>query len=456
MNSIRLPATLLCVAALLATVSLCTGDVIHLKDGTDVVGKVKRADDGWIVRDNGKSTHVRGDQVESIELEPTTQPGPKEAMTRLDSLRHSVESVSDLNDIIARYQRFIDQNTDEAARAGAIMDLAIWQNYQNQKMVKVGTQWVLPSQRQHLVDQAGESAEMARQLMKQGRTKEAEPLLANCLTVDPQNATALYLTGLLRYQQDQVPAARKAFEATAAIIPNHAPTLNNLGVVQSRQHQFIPALISFDAAMLAAPGNKIILDNVAVAFQNLPASLQKSPVTLKVLRHFNEQDQQLAEQMARQGLHRYGSLWVGDKDIEQMKEQEKTIQDKLDKLAGDFDATKDRADQLSQNISDNQTQMHRIEAGSYLTDPRTGTQIAVPYPSAYYDLQRDNEKMSREHDAAVAKLDALKKQAQDLQNSRPSLKNQGVQLMIGVEGTPIRIPGIPIAAAPASTQPIAR
>ena len=46
----------------------------------------------------------------------------------------------------------------------------------------------------------------------------------------------------------------------------------------------------------------------------------------------------------------------------------------------------------------------------------------------------------------------LMKQAQDLQNSRPSLKNQGVQLMIGVEGTPIRVPA---AAQAPTTQPAA-
>jgi Tfp pilus assembly protein PilF len=439
------------LAPLFALASIAAADVVHLKDGTDIVGAVKRADDGWTVRNNGKATHVRADQVESIELAPTTAPGPKVANARLESLRHSVEVLTDLNDIIARYQRFIDQNTDPAAVADAKKDLAGWQDRLQHKMIKVGTHWVLPSQRQQLVDQAGQSAETARQLMKQGRTREADPLLTDCLTVDPQNATALYLTGLLRYQQDQAPAARKAFEATSVIIPNHAPTLNNLAVVLCRQHQYIPALVNFDAAMLAAPVNKIILDNVAVLFQNLPPDLQKTPVTAKALRHFNEQDQQLAERLARDGLHRYGSLWVSEKDIDQMKQQEKQIKDQLDKLAGDFDATKSRADQLTQNISDNQSTMHRIEADSYITDPRTGAQIAVPYPSAYYDLQRDNDKMSREHDTAVAKLDTLKKQAQDLQNSRPSLKNQGVQLMIGVEGSPIRIPG-----APAATQPAAR
>jgi tetratricopeptide (TPR) repeat protein len=440
MSSFRLPAAFIGLTVL-GVVSLCGADVVHLKDGTKVEGIVKHADDGWNVRIKGKVTHIPSDQVESIELAATTAPTAAVANDRLESLRRSVEGLTDLTDIIARFQRFVDQNADAAATAEAKKDLALWQDRQKQKMVKVGAKWVLPEERQHLVDQAGTSADTARQLMKQGRTKEAEPLLVDCVAVDPQNATAQYLIGLLRYQQDQLPVARKAFEATAAVIPNHAPTLNNIGVIQFRQRQYIAALINFDAAMLTAPVNKIILDNVAITFQNLPQDLQRSPVTLKALRHFNEQDQQLSALMAHDGLHRYGSLWVTDKDLDDIKQQEKQIQDKLDILAGDFDRAKARVDQLESDISDNQTQMHRMEASSYVTDPRTGAQTQVPLPSAYYEMARDNEKRGRERDGAVAKLDVLKKQAQDLQNSRPSIKNQGVHLLIGVEGTPIRMPG---------------
>jgi tetratricopeptide (TPR) repeat protein len=453
-KSFQLPAAVLGFAvlgfAVLGMVSLCHGDIVHLKDGTKVEGTVRHADDGWNVRNNGKVTHVPADQVESIELTSTSAPTAAVANDRLVSLRRSVDGLTDLTDIVARFQRFVDQNGDPTVTADAKKDLAVWQDRQNRKMIKVGARWVLPEERQQLVDQAGASMDSARQLMKQGRTKEAEPLIVDCIAVDPQNATAQYLLGLLRYQQDQLTVSRKAFEASSAVIPNHAPSLNNIGVVQFRQKQFIAALMSFDAAMLAAPVNKIILDNVAITLQNLPQDLQKSPVTVKALRHFNEQDQQLSLLMAHDGLHRYGSLWVSDKDIDDIKQQEKAIQDKLDALASDFDRAKARVDQLDADIADNQTQMRRMEAGSYVTDPRTGSPIQVPLPSSYYDMGRDNDKMTREREGAVAKLDAIKKQAQDLQNSKPTIKNQGVQLLIGVEGTPIRIAaGAAGAAAPA-------
>lgn len=422
-------------------------EIIYLKDGSKIEGTLSKTDDGWTVQTADKRVQLLAKDVQSIELNPATNPSAKVASEHLASLRRSVEGLTDLNEIIARFQRFVAQNADPVATGEAKKDLAMWQDRQKQKMVKAGTKWVTPADREKLIAQAGASAETARQLMKQNRTKEAEPLLVEVMAVDPTNATALYLIGLLRYQQEQLPAARKAFDATAAIIPNHPPTLNNLGVVQWRQHQYIPGLQNFDAAMLAAPVDKVILDNVAVALQTLPVELQKSQVTARVIRHFNEQDQKLAEQMAHEGMHRFGSLWVSDHDMEQIKQQEKEIQNKLDLMAGDFDRAKAHVDQLNTDISDDQAQMRRIEAGSFVTDPTSGARLAVPYPSSYYDLQHDLQKATRERDTELTRLDALKKQATDLQNSRPSVKTQGVMELIGAEGTPIKIAGAPQPAA---------
>jgi Tfp pilus assembly protein PilF len=428
-------------------------DVLHLKDGSMLQGTLKHTDDGWLVLNDGvKAVHVLADQVDSIEL-TNAAAKPRAAMERLDSLRHSVDSLTDLSEIVSRFQRFVDQSTDSAATTEARKDLAFWQDRQRQKMVKVGTKWVNAADRAKLVEQAAQNAETARQLMKQNRTKEAAPMLADVLAVDPTNATALYLTGILRFQQEQFPAARKAFEAAASIVPNHAPTLNNLALVLWRQHQFIAAMSNFDEAMLASPVDRLILDNVAVALQTLPPEFAKNAITQKVARHFGDQDQQLAQIMARQGMRRYGTVWVGDKEIAGWKKQEKDAQDRLDQLATDFDRSRQRIDQLTQAISDNTAQIHKIEANSVAVDPRTGIQTPVPYPTAYYDLVRDNQNAQREKDAEVGKLDQMKKQAVDLQNNRPTQKNLSVMRIIGPEGTPIRAAVAPIAAAVPATQP---
>jgi tetratricopeptide (TPR) repeat protein len=426
-------------------------DVVHLKDGTNLEGDVKRNDDGWIVYANGVATKVRGDQVLSIELKPSAATGPQVAAERLASLRRSVENLTDLKEILSRYQRFIAQTNDAASVTEAKKDLAVWQDRLDRKMVKVGSKWILPADRAKLIGQSAALADHARQLMKQGRTKEADPLLAEAIADDPQNPSALYLFGLLRYQQDQIPAARKALDAVAAIVPNHAPTLNNLAVVQWRQRQFVAALASYDAAMLADPVSKDILDNVASALASLPAEFRNSPVTQKTARRFQEQDKTLQERMAQAGWHRYGTTWVTDKDMAQIKQQEKETQDKLDVLATAFDQSKERLDHIDRGIEDTESALHRIEATTYSRDPNTGAFIQLPYPSNYYDLQRDDLRMHQDRAKEVGKLDSLKQSALALRKRLPSQKAADVQKVIGPEGTPLRVTEAP-ATQPA-TQP---
>src|SRR3954451_23596528 len=103
-------AWLACALALIA--SRAAADVLYLKDGTKVEGDVKRSDAGWVVYKNGKSTVVFPDQVKSIELTPSAEAAPKAAAERLASLLRSVETLTDPHEVIARYQRFIEQMKD--------------------------------------------------------------------------------------------------------------------------------------------------------------------------------------------------------------------------------------------------------------------------------------------------------------------------------------------------------
>ena len=274
-------------------------------------------------------------------------------------------------------------------------------------------------------------------------------------TNDPQNPAALYLLAFLRYQQEQLPAAHKALEAVAVTVPNHAPTLNNLAVVQWRQRQFVAALASYDAAMLASPVNKDILDNVASALQALPEEYRNSAITQKTMRHFKEQDKTLGEQMAATGWHRYGTTWLTDKELDQIKQQEKETQDKLDALSTEFDKCKDQVDQIDRSIDDTESAMHRMEAQSFARDPTTGAFMQLPLPASYYDLQRDDQRMHTDRAREVAKMDSLKQSAQALQKRLPTAKTDDVQKMIGPEGTPLRLADVQVAPTtnPSTTGP---
>lgn len=436
-----------------AAAPLVRADVVHLKDGTRIEGDVKRRDDGWAVSSKGKTTLVRPENVQSIELTPTTAAAPQIAAERLASLRRSVENLADLREIIARYQRFIEQTKDPVASEHAKKELTDWQERLEAKQMKVGNRWVAASEREKLLDEAAALADQARQLMKQGRFKEAEPLLHQAAADDPRNVSALYLIALLRCQQEQWAPARKALDTVARLVPDHAPTMNNLAVVQWRQRQYVAALMSFDGAMLALPGNKDILDNVASALQFLPQEFRNGPVALRVSRRFAEQDKQLAEQMAQAGWHRYGATWMSDKDAEEIRRQEKETLDKLDAMAVDFDKGKARVDDLNRRIADVEEQLHSIEARSYVREAGTGAFLRIPYPTVYYDLQRDASRLIEDRAREAARLDALQVSAKNLQKRLQAAAGKAidVQRMIGPEGTPLGIAQLP-ATRPATTQ----
>jgi tetratricopeptide (TPR) repeat protein len=257
----RLPSYLL-IGLLGVTPALA--DTVILNDGTRLEGDVKRNNEGWVViGPTGKMTQINAADVKSIQMTPDT--GAAANQERIATLRRSVENLTDLKAIIDRYDRFLATAPDAESKKAAEADLAEWRDRQDRGMVKLGSQWVNPSEKAKVQEQSLALAGQARDYLKQGRLKEAEPILDEAIKVDPGNASALYLKGVLAYRQDQFPQARKAFEDTLKLVPDHAPTLNNLAVTAYRQNQQGAAFHHYDRAMMVAPQDRLILANVAEA-----------------------------------------------------------------------------------------------------------------------------------------------------------------------------------------------
>ncbi len=446
--------TIWILASILAAASSAgAADIIYLKDGTQLQGAIQSAGDGWMVFRNGAATHVSADQVKAIELSSSTDQSPQQAAERLGSLRRSLDSITDPAKAIARYQRFLGQITDPAATALARKDLAVWQDRLDQHMVKFDNKWLLPQQRDQLRDHANAMADFSRQLLKQGRAKDADPILAEALEHDPENVSALYLMALVRFGQDHALEARKSLDLLSGLMPGHAPTLNNLAVVEWRQHQFLASIASYDAAMAASPLNKEILDNVVVALQDLPREYRDSKVAQKTARDFADQDERLGRLMAAQGWHRYGALWVTDDELQQIARQQQQAKSQLDQMSGQFDQLKARADQLSQQIRDAESQMHLIESTSYVRDPNSGAYLPVAYPPIYFNLQQDDQRERQELAQLTSQMDSMRQTARSLQDQPATQWTTHIQRMIGPEGTPLDLAQAPVA--PPTSQPAA-
>jgi tetratricopeptide (TPR) repeat protein len=424
--------------SLLALPGFALGDVVHLKDGSRLEGEIKRAGDEYIVTEQGgKVTHVPSEKVGSIEVKP--QVGDDAAMGRLQSLRRAAENLTDFKQILERYKTFLEQNANTPAAVEAKADMEMWQDRQARGLIKLGDKWITPEERDTLRGQSSQEAIRLHDLLKQGRLKEATPILDKALTVDPQSMSLLYLRGVLTYQQEQLPPSRKAFEAVVALAPDHAPTLNNLGVILWRQNAIGAALGYYDRALLAAPASRDILDNIAEALNALPKEQRDTPITKKLVRHFKEHDDEAQKKQAAKGMYRWGSSWVNEKDLAKLQDQEKAIKDKLDVMSQDFDAVAKRITAIDRRIAEDQQELALIDSQSY-AQGADGRFVRLPYPPRYYTVARDIDALKAERADRVADQERLKKAAKQLQQQLPVPKYTGIQKLIDADGMPLSAP----------------
>jgi tetratricopeptide (TPR) repeat protein len=437
----------LLVWSLLAIPGFALGDVVHLKDGSRLEGEIRRAGDEYLVTEQGgKVTRLPVEKVGSIEVKP--QVGDDAAMGRLHSLRRAAENLTDFKQILERYKTFIEQNPGTPAATEAKADVEMWQDRQTRGLIKLGDKWVTPEERDTLRGQSSEVAVHLHDMLKQGRLKEATPVLDKALAVDPQSMSLLYLRGVLNYQQEQILPARKAFEAVTALAPDHAPTLNNLGVVLWRQNAIGAALGYYDRALLAAPGSRDILDNVAEALNALPKDQRDTPITKKLVRHFKEQDDDAQKKLAAKGMYRWGSTWVSEKELAKLQDAEKAIKDKIAVISQDFDAVAKRINSIDRRIAEDQQELSLIDSQSY-AQGADGRFVRLPYPPRYYTVAREIDALKAERADRVTEQERLRNAAKQLQQQLPTPKYTGIQRLIDADGMPLPAPPAAPATKPA-------
>jgi hypothetical protein len=179
-------STLLIVLSMTATL---LADALVLKDGTRLEGSIKRVGDHWhVTAADGKVTKVPASNVKAIEMGAPTSPtsggssaAPGSAEVGLASLRRSVEALSDINQIIERFERFISTTKDPAVLAEANKDLATWRERRDKGYIKQGTNWVTAEEAEKLRTKSLSTAAAARDQLRAGHVQEAESLLQQAL-----------------------------------------------------------------------------------------------------------------------------------------------------------------------------------------------------------------------------------------------------------------------------------
>ena len=195
-------------------------------------------------------------------------------------------------------------------------------------------------------------------------------------------------------------------------------------------------MLTYDKALIAASLHRTILDNMAEALHVLPEELRSGAAVKKVVRHFNDQELLLQQQMAAQGLYRWGANWVSKTDFETLRAAEKEVRVKLEKLEGDYVALGQRITRLSDDIASAERTVARMESDSIAYDA-SGRIIRVPLPRSYYDFIRDVNSMKAERTQRREEQETMRRQGKQLAQSLPIPQYTGIQRLIEWEGTPI-------------------
>jgi len=446
-RSIRLSApALVMLMLMLALAWPALGDVIRLKDGSTYEGDIRRSDDGWVITlAGGKRIVVPADKVAGLEAKPKS--GVDVADTRLASLRRAVEAMPDIKQVIERYQSFVVQFAGTPAANAAKADLVIWQDRLDRGLVKAGGLWMTPAEREAVLEQSFRTAEQALGHLRQGQTTQALPLLDRALVENASNSAAWYMKGILLFKQDKAVEARKAFETASALLPDHAATYNNLAVVLWRQSQYVAALLNYEKALLAAPLHRGVLDNLAEALAALPEELRDGAHVRRIVRHFNDQDLLLQQQLASQDLYRWGATWVTKSEMDKLQAAEREIRSKIDQMEIEYNAVTSRLASVTAEIERTQNTIRQMEASSIGYDS-SGRLVRYPLPPSYHAFVRDLAALQAERDHRQAEQEQMRQQARKLQQTLPTPKHTGVQRLIEWEGTPIFGAKQPVDANP--------
>ena len=428
--------------------SVASAGVIVTDDGRRLEGDLKKTPEGWnVTAADGSVTAVPTSQVKSIELSSATQQPEK----GLASLRRSVAALDDINKIIERYERFIEQSQDPAVDAEGQKDLAQWRERLKQKLVKVGKDWVTPQERADRLAALNTQIDQARVLLQQNRVDEADETLDAVSALDAANVSANYLRGVIALRRNKPVEARKAFtDVQQAIV--HAPTLHNLSVINFRTKQWSAACALMDQAMAAAPNVQQLIDHAAELLAAVPEDQTKIAAYQKLGKRFADQDARLQQQMAQRKMYRWGASWVDQTERDRLAAMEAEITKRIEQLQSDFSLTENRIQRIDTEIKYNESLMSDMASRSVMTRP-DGTIVRTPLPMAYYDLQQKNAQLAAEGKEMVARLETLRESAKRTRAELPRPRFSGVIPPIEEEGVPMVLPKKPQATAPATEPP---
>jgi len=325
----------------------------------------------------------------------------------IGAVRRAVATIRDPKQGVEKYKAFLGKNPSPGARAEAEKELGVWQDRVDRGLVKVGEEWVTATDAAEKQKKAAGVAERAAALIAAKNYAGAETAVDGALKDAPNNPNLLFLKGVILFKKNQLVAARKAFEQVEASEPGNWAVHNNLGVILFQTRAQMPGLAQYDKAMIADPENQRVLDNVAEALHQLPATAMKNDVVKKVVGRFMEQDALLAAKMKQEkGLMRLGAQWVGTDEYNALQVSRKDAEEKIAQYKKDATELPGQISRIDEDLMIKTNAMKAMVQESSGIDAY-GHIVTSQLPQHYFQLKQEVEQMTADRVLKQRRLEQL-------------------------------------------------
>lgn len=428
----------LLMAAVLAVGPAVWADTLETEDGKTYIGELTRVKDGWEIKQaDGTKVSVADDQTKSVAKDT----GGKSAMeSTVESLRKTAEKMTHVDEVLHRYQNFVKINPQ--ARDLVKEDMALWQLRKDQKMVKVGSQWLGVEERRKMLEGLIPMIDKARQKLEKYPKADIAPELSGIFAVDSVNPSGMYLKGLMLLNQGQVGAARGVYLDVLSRVPAHGATLNNLGVIAYRNRSYMQAMKYFNAAMDKLPESdsirQTVLDNLAEALAAVPYA-QRTDDYFKVADKFEKADEKFQKKMEDKGLYRWGSKWVKSDQVDKINASQDRSRQTIEALEREYEQLRHQLTRVNDELSAADIDYRRLFVGrTFLSDQGV---IIINQNLSILRAQQRIRSLEDQQNALLMRMDQFWQRAALAQQQieGPSFSNE--TKAVGVEGTPLTLPG---------------
>jgi hypothetical protein len=349
------------IGALCAGVREGRADLIELKDGRKISGSMVRQGDVMVIKaDDGTTVTAKPSDVMKVTLTNTVSPA-EAAEADWTRLTQQTKTADDLQKVIEGLQKFVDKYPEGPRAQDAKNQLGMYQMLAANNAVKFRGNWMPRAQIEVKLKQWAEAARPALDLYRQGRLKETIEAVRAVLAADDQNPDALAIGGLAAYRSNTLGQARTFFSQLAAADPSSVLGLNNLAVVAWQQRAQPEALIHYTKALQAKPDNRLLLDNIAEAI-NTYVGDKNSPAYRNLLRQYEPAETRMEAELAKAGLLRWGSTWVGKDQYEKLTKNRNTVQDHMARLDAQYRVAQQTLSNFDQQVQAAQDDYNRAVA----------------------------------------------------------------------------------------------